>query len=147
MRHCAIIATLMEHFLENTKKCIWLEKNGYFPRQNLEQSWQNEHPLATFSYLIFYRTKLWNNYFKHYHLNKNHLPRKSTIVRCKKIVHSQEFFTFYAHLEPNTSIILILCPLALNCAFYNERNLTVSCIWASWVAQWEKKICLPMQEK
>ena len=128
---------------------IFLGFNTSLKCQKLEQSWQNEHPLAIFSYLIFSRTKLWNNYFRHYHLNKNHLPSKCTVIRHKKIVHSQELCTFYAHLEPNTSVISILCPLAPNCVFYNERNLTVSYIWASWVAQWKKKKkkCLPVQVK
>ena len=118
---------------------IFLGFNTSLKCQNLEQSWQNEHPFAILSYLIFSRTKLWNNYFRHYRLNKNHLPSKCTVVRRKKIVYSQELWTFYAHLEPNTSVIPTLCPLAPNCVFCNERNLTVSYIWASWVAQWKKK--------
>lgn len=64
--------------------------------------------LATIYCIIFYRTKLRDNYFRHHHLHKNYLPSNCTRARQKEIAPCQEFYKFYVHYKPDTSAFPVL---------------------------------------
>ena len=84
------------------------------------------HLLATNYYIILYRTKLRDNYFRHRHLHKNYLPSNCTRARQKEIAPCQESYKFYVHYEPDTSSFPVLVPLDLEYiqVFYNVMNST-----------------------